>query len=164
MTCQKGGLLDFVKVLDFGLVKNVNGQATRELTGNVRIGGTPLYMAPERLTSKNSVDLRADIYSVGAVAYCLLSGQPVFHPTDELNLLHQIVNEKPRRLGEVAADIPSGLERVVMDCLAKDPDQRPASAEELQRRLDSCRGIEAWTQSHAREWWEKHRPSETPSA
>ena len=87
MLCERGGQYDFVKVLDFGLVWQVGDGHDTRITRPHRVIGTPLYMAPERITNPLEADLRSDIYSLGAVAYHLLSGRPVFRSVTDLELL-----------------------------------------------------------------------------
>jgi Protein kinase domain len=93
MVCRYGGEYDFVKILDFGLVKQLDTEHSRDLTRNLRILGTPLYMAPERLRNPADVDARADIYAVGAVGFVMLSGRRIFEETgDDLNLTTKVLN------------------------------------------------------------------------
>ena len=94
MLCKRGGDFDVVKVLDFGLVMDMRTPKSNELTGK-RLAGTPLYMAPERVTSVGSVDARVDVYSLGAVAYYLLTGRPLFAASGDDELLYKVVNEAP---------------------------------------------------------------------
>lgn len=126
MLCERGGACDFVKVLDFGLVRQLDEPANLEISAPHHLVGTPLYMAPERLRNSASADVRSDIYSMGAVAYFLLTGHPVFRALTVLDLQNQILQAEPEPpSNSVPSPIPAGLERLVLACLAKDPADRP---------------------------------------
>ena len=99
MVCRYGGVYDHVKILDFGLVKHVTEKHSRDLTRSLRILGTPLYMAPERLRNPADVDARVDIYAVGAVAFLMLTGRKLFESTNDLELSSHILNDEPRQVG-----------------------------------------------------------------
>ncbi|HMI91896.1 MAG TPA: serine/threonine-protein kinase [Polyangiales bacterium] len=164
MVVDRGGIADLVKVLDFGLVKDVGFKASAgaaseaELTMADTITGTPLYIAPETLTAPESVDARADIYALGAVGYWLLTGTHVFggHSIVEVcaHHLHTVPDPPSTRLG---APVSADLEAVVLACLAKRPEDRPASAHVLRERLRACAAAGRWTQARAAEWWALHR-------
>jgi serine/threonine-protein kinase len=150
---------DFAKVLDFGLVKSLAPDYSQHLTVDGRSAGTPAYMAPEVAMGDGVVDGRADLYALGCVAYYLLTGQQVFEEktATAAALAHvQKTPVPPSHRSELA--IPPELERVVLDCLAKKPADRPASATELERRLAACSLDAAWTQAEAAEWWQTYRP------
>jgi eukaryotic-like serine/threonine-protein kinase len=145
---------DFVKVLDFGLVKSVAG-ATGEHSLATAAGltpGTPAYMAPEMALGER-VDGRADLYALGCVAYYLLTGALVFEGETGLQMIARHLREEPvppsRR---TTLPIPAALERLVLGCLAKKPEDRPQSAAELARSLAGIEG-EPWGEERAREWW-----------
>jgi eukaryotic-like serine/threonine-protein kinase len=146
---------DFVKVLDFGLVK-ADGRWLREdvrLTAPEALSGTPAYMAPE-MAAGEEVDYRADLYALGCVGYFLLTGSLVFEGENALQLVLKHVQTEPVppsvRLGR---PIPEALERVILHCLAKAPGARPADASTLAKLLTRA-GADEWTQDHARQWWE----------
>ncbi len=149
---------DFVKVLDFGLVKSVAGERLEESHASA-IGvtpGTPAYMAPE-MVNGGEVDGRADLYSLGCVAYYLLTGTLVFEGETAIQTILQHVQQPPVPPSERAAvPIPPRLEALVLACLAKQPGDRPASAGDLRRELDAA-GVEPWTEEHAAVWWRTHR-------
>jgi ligand-binding sensor domain-containing protein/serine/threonine protein kinase len=160
--CRRGNDPDFVKVLDFGLVKdmaeplNVPG-AGSDVTLPGVVMGTPAFMAPEALRSSTLADARSDLYALGAIAYTCLTGAHVFESESLYSLVVAHVTEAPVppsvRLG---APVPPSLERLVLDCLAHDPAHRPASAEELLARLADCTDVPAWTDDDARHWWKLH--------
>ena len=164
MLCERGDSRDVVKVLDFGLVKEVTRARAGELTSGHQIAGTPLYMAPERVTSPNRLDARVDVYSLGAVGYYLQTGLPIFEPSDEQELIHKVVNEAPERPSVVSPQpVPQELEKLIMDCLAKDPNERPQSVFEVVERLEALVGVGAWTQADATEWWKHHQVARATS-
>ena len=153
---RRGDLCDFVKVLDFGLVKALHREVAAASTRNA-IVGTPHFMSPEAVGTPDSVDVRSDIYCVGAVGYWLVTGQTLFENGPVESIMDQQVNVRPPlpsiRLGR---RISSDLERVLMRCLEKNPQQRPQSAEELGSALAECVESERWTSDRARQWWEQH--------
>lgn len=154
MICHLGGEYDIAKVLDFGLVKSLDDPGTKELTGRFEVGGTPVYMAPERLTSPETVDARADIYAVGAVAYYLLSGRSIFQSIDEVSLLSSIPSTEPVPIADVATnDLPPALASIVMACLSKKPEDRPASVDTLAAALGGVPLPAVWTKKDAHSWW-----------
>jgi hypothetical protein len=164
LVVDRGGISDLVKVVDFGLVKDTgstaSGAAAPEpaLTVENAITGTPLYIAPETVSAPETVDARADLYALGAVGYWLLTGTHVFGGKSILEVcahhLHSVPEVPSARLGRpVAAD----LETVLLACLAKRPEDRPASAHVLRERLLACAAAGRWTQARAAEWWKVHR-------
>ena len=140
--CRQGGLYDFPKVVDFGLVKDLEPAASAALTRADVIAGTPLYIAPEAITSPESVSPQSDLYSLGAVGYFALTGQNPFQGRTLVEVCSHHLHTKPEppstRLDE---PLPADLEALVLDCLEKDPTRRPASARELRRRLEGLRGL-----------------------
>jgi len=162
MVCRRGGEYDVVKILDFGLVKNVAAPHSRDLTRSLRILGTPLYMAPERLRNPADVDARADIYAVGAVAYFLLTGKKLFEALDDLALTTRILNEEPRRVASVAPQaIPTELDILVAACLEKKREDRPQRVADLVEAFEALSSELRWTQREAEEWWAKVPPAES---
>ena len=154
MVCRHGGMYDHVKLLDFGLVKHVTGKHSRDLTRSLRILGTPLYMAPERLRNPADVDARVDIYALGAVAYLMLTGRRLFDSTDDLALTSRILNDAPVPLREAAPQpVPPELERIVMSCLEKRREDRPQRVADLVEALDALAAEHRWTQREAEAWW-----------
>jgi serine/threonine-protein kinase len=158
--CQMGIEYDFVKVLDFGLVKNVSLQETLHLTEPGLTAGTPAYMAPEVALGDESIDGRVDIYSLGCVAYFLLTGSAVFDEKTATATALAHVNRTPlppSKRSEVP--VPLGLEGLVLRCLAKKPEQRPRSAGEVLRLLSAMTEAPAWTQERAEAWWQTCLPA-----
>jgi CHASE1-domain containing sensor protein/tRNA A-37 threonylcarbamoyl transferase component Bud32 len=160
--CHHGLEYDFVKVLDFGLVRDDRRSTAEDLTATSpdTFVGTPAFCAPEMVAPEIDVDGRSDIYSLGCVAYWLLTGRAVFEGETALAVILAHVDEKPTppsALSEI--EIPPGLESIVMSCLEKEPSRRPRSAEELARGLEACAAAAEWTQTRARKWWETHRPA-----
>jgi tRNA A-37 threonylcarbamoyl transferase component Bud32 len=150
MLCELGGQYDVVKVLDFGLVKSI---ATSDLqaTGNQELTGTPLYIAPERIRRSASVDNRSDIYSVGTVAFYLLTSEFLFDGETSADVLYCVVNQPPRCPSEAAMqEIPAPLDELVLSCLQKDPQDRPPNMAAVIEVLDSLALANPWTQGNAR--------------
>jgi serine/threonine-protein kinase len=159
MLCTQGGERDVVKLLDFGLVKDLEVDPVDQdikLTGANGLTGTPQYMAPEAILAPNSVDARTDIYTLGAVAYFLLAGSPVFEGRSILEVCGKHLHQKPEPLAAHGIAIPAALEAVVLACLEKDADRRPQTAADLRQRLEACT-VEPWDSESARLWWLKHQ-------
>jgi hypothetical protein len=156
--CVRGDVPDFVKVLDFGLAKQLETQDPKLSTAGVVLG-TPLYMAPEVIANPDAVDARADIYALGAVMYFLLTGTPPFRGETPLAVFAQALHQTPEppslRLGK---PVPRDLEQLVLRCLAKAPAQRPESAAELSALLVACSGVAPWTEADAKRWWQERSP------
>ena len=153
MLCNRGGIPDFVKVLDFGLAKHLVGNRDPRLSQSATLIGTPLYVAPELVVNQANIDGRVDLYAVGAVAYFLLTGTPVFtgNTTFEVCAKHLSMPPEPpsQRLGR---EVPPELEAIVLQCLAKEPGARPTSAEMLAERLRKL-PLGTWDLARARAWW-----------
>jgi serine/threonine-protein kinase len=149
---------DFVKVLDFGLVKNAGvGAAQPQATIEGVIMGTPAYMAPE-MALGDIVDARADLYALGCVAYYLLTGAQVFAGDTALKVITQHLQAVPVRPSErTELPIPAALEQLVMACLAKKPEERPQSARQLAQALGTIDGM-TWSEEEASRWWRQHHP------
>jgi eukaryotic-like serine/threonine-protein kinase len=151
---------DFVKVLDFGLVKSV-GSMTGEDSMATAAGltpGTPAYMAPEMALGEK-VDGRADIYALGCVAYYLLTGTLVFEGAASFQVIAKHIQETPVPPSQrTELEIDPALDRVVLSCLAKKPADRPQTAAELDRELAEIE-TEPWSQEEANRWWRQHQPA-----
>ncbi len=150
--CERGGMPDVAKVLDFGLVKDQALPEAAALTQSNVIIGTPLYMAPEALASPQRVGPRTDLYALGAVGYFLLTGSPVFTGNTVEVLGHHLHTSPVRPSERLGRALPSHLEEVVLSCLEKDPDRRPRDARALDHALEAA-GVEGWTDDDARAWW-----------
>ncbi len=159
--CRYGEDLDFVKVLDFGIVKSSqdgDGAATA-LTGENAVHGTPAFMAPEQALGNANIDGRADIYSLGCVAYWLLTGQLVFTADSPTGLLMKHIQATPVAPStRTELHIPQSVDRVILACLAKDPADRPQSARALSQLLAELDLPEEWTEVRSKQWWEKNLP------
>ncbi len=151
---QRGGVPDFVKVLDFGLAKARVEEGQIELTAPSATLGTPLYMSPEAVEHPDTVDARSDLYSLGAVGYFLVTGEALF---DCLTLgevlMHQVKDLPVRPSERLGKPVSSDLEELLMRCLAKNPASRPANARELDDALARCRNAAGWTREQADDWW-----------
>jgi serine/threonine-protein kinase len=151
---------DFVKVLDFGLVKSVssgNGEQSLATAAGL-VAGTPAYMAPEMALGEH-VDGRADLYALGCVAYYLLTSHMVFEGASGLGMITKHMRDIPvPPSARAELSIPAELERLVLACLAKEPSQRPRSALELSRSLAAIEA-EPWSGEQAEQWWRLHQPT-----
>jgi serine/threonine-protein kinase len=160
--CRRFGEPDAVKVLDFGLAKNKADPAT-SVTGQDVVLGTPLYISPEAVKGA-AIDGRSDIYSLGAVAYCMLTGEPVFTASTVMEVCAKHLHTAPvapsERLGR---PVPADLEAIVLRCLAKSPGDRYPTAAELERALAACAAAEQWSADRARDWWQEHGSAPTPA-
>jgi serine/threonine-protein kinase len=145
---------DFVKVLDFGLVKSTTAVdvTQTQATAHGTALGTPAYMAPEAALG-NAIDGRTDLYSLGCVSYFLLTGELVFAGTEGLQMIVKRLHEDPAPPStRTELVIPPELERVVMQCLSRDPAGRPQSALQLDELLATL-PVPPWTAADAAEWW-----------
>jgi serine/threonine-protein kinase len=159
--CRYGRQVDFVKVLDFGLVKlhhhGEQGESPElELTIDHSVGGTPAFIAPEQVAGEQ-VDGRTDIYSLGCVAYWLLTGSYVFEGNSALQTMVMHVREAPPApSSRTEQPVPDALDRIVLACLEKDPAGRPQSVDELAALLEACDVGDPWTPARAANWWSAH--------
>ena len=148
MLCTAGGVYDTVKILDFGLVRDLTDDSAED-----EMAGTPMYLAPECILAAQSGSPRSDLYALGAVGYFMLTGTTIFPDSDIATILAQQI-EAPIpfpsvRLGQA---LPDDLEYVIMACLSKDPGDRPDSAAHLAQLLRACDAAE-WTARDAEQWW-----------
>jgi serine/threonine protein kinase len=154
--CRRRSEPDTVKVLDFGLVKDVATQAPTLSRADLMIG-TPLYMAPEAFLQPDSVEARSDLYSLGAVAYLLLTGTPVFSGATAVEICANHIHAEPEPLStRLWRELPADLEQLVLACLAKKPEQRPAEASVLRAALEACADAGRWSGAQAESWWSAH--------
>ena len=165
--CRLGIQFDFIKVLDFGLVKldhDPSGQAT-QLTQEGLTTGTPAYLSPEVALGQGEVDARTDLYSLGCVAYWLVTGQLVFKGETPMQVVVDHIQTTPIPPSQrTELDIPSALEQIILSCLEKKPEKRPQTALELGERLAACEIRQPWTQEDARRWWALNKPAEEPTS
>ncbi|MCU0725387.1 MAG: serine/threonine protein kinase [Planctomycetes bacterium] len=161
LLCRRGVDFDFVKVLDFGLVKLEVDQASAGDSGLTKDGslvGSPGYMAPEVLRGLEPT--RAlDVYAFGCVAFWLLAGRKVFEAPTAAMLFYSHLHDRPDSLSVAAGrPVPESLERLVLRCLEKEPHERPASFEEIERELEATGLAAQWTPDDARSWWASRAP------
>jgi eukaryotic-like serine/threonine-protein kinase len=153
--CERGGTPDVVKVLDFGLVKQIGSERdvhTSYSTVN-HIVGTPLYLSPEGITAPQSLDGRSDLYAVGCVGYMLLTGAPPFTGESVVEVCGHHLHTPPPPFSERAPHVPSDLARVILRCLEKSRDKRPPDAASLRNDLLACSSAADWSADGARAWW-----------
>ncbi|MCC7033382.1 MAG: serine/threonine protein kinase [Acidobacteria bacterium] len=165
--CERGGEPDVAKVVDFGLVKRIDAideEATQVVTAGIALLGTPLYIAPETISGRDDADGRADLYALGAVGYYLLTGTPVFTGKTVVEVLAHHLHTRPQPpSARTASTIPGDLEHLVLECLAKSPDDRPRDARSLELELSVCAARTPWPRDQAAAWWAAFRQAH-PSA
>ena len=164
MLCRQIGRADIAKLLDFGLVRELDG--VDKTRSDIRtLTGTPLYMAPESIVNPHTVDGRADLYALAAVGYFLLVGAPVFEARTVIEVcglhLHAAPVPPSERLGR---PLPEALERTILRGLAKKPDERYPSAEAFARELRLAQEGVSWTPEEAQAWWSNHVPLDSGGA
>jgi len=152
---KRGGHYDVIKVLDFGLVKQVAELSSSRLTQDGVISGTPYFMSPEQARGRDDIDTRTDIYSLGAVGYALLTGHPPFEGKNPLDVVIAHIHDDLVPPSTHQGDVPADLEQVILRCLAKRPEDRFPDAESLEQSLSECAVADQWTQSQAVEWWQR---------
>ncbi len=161
--CRYGLEYDFVKVLDFGLVKpaGVDAPGDVKLTDVGSFAGTPAYVSPEAaMGERDKVDMGSDIYSLGCVAYWLLTGRTVFAGSTPMQVLFQHVHQEPAPPSSCTElKIPKELDALVLECLRKEKEARPRSVEQLGARLEALPFDDPWTVERSRQWWDRHRPA-----
>ena len=150
---QRGGMDDVGKLLDFGLVRPPIEQRAPHLSDEGHILGTPLFMSPEQAIGGRELDERTDIYSLGAVAYYLLTGRPPFEEGGGIGVLIAHARDPVVPPSQIRAAVPMDLERVVMRCLAKNATDRFHDAGSLDQALGECDCTGDWDQDRAARWW-----------
>ena len=155
----RGGRYDVTKLLDFGLVKPapVSREVSAQVSHDGVITGSPLFMSPEQVLG-DPVDRRGDLYSLGTVAYFLLTGRPPFPGTQAVRVMLAHAHDAVPPPSRHRPDLPDDLERVILRCLAKKPDDRYPDAEALEHALASCADAGRWTPEHAARWWRDAQP------
>jgi eukaryotic-like serine/threonine-protein kinase len=163
--CERGGLPDVVKLLDFGLVKQIDAGGAPALTHTDSITGTPHYMAPEAIVDPRGVDHRVDLYGLGGVGFCLLTGRPPFEGTSVVEICGHHLHTPPRVPSEVlGAPVPADLEALILSCLAKSPKARPADALEVHDRLAACARTSPFNVTESRDFWRTLKQTRVASA
>lgn len=153
--CAIGMQTDFAKVLDFGLVRDLNVEHRLTIQGTTP--GTPAYVAPETLTDK--IDHRSDLYALGCVAYWMLTGHTVFEAATRIEMLAAHSQQQPVAPSKrVELPIPVELDDLILALLAKNPNDRPQSARELSERLAEIPLATPWTHDRSETWWRVHLP------
>lgn len=151
---ERGGVYDVAKLLDFGLVRE---QAKRDgdarLTQEGSFSGSPLYMCPEQIKAYDKLDARSDVYSLGAVAYYLVTGRPPFVSENIWDIMAAHGRDPVKPPAEVNPAMPSDLESVIVRCLAKLPANRFQDVESLEKALSGCACAGQWTEDEAAAWW-----------
>lgn len=159
MVGQSGLDSDFIKVLDFGLVKAMEDAESAKLTRDGLTTGTPAFMAPELAMGSADADARADLYAVGCVGYWLLTGHTVFEAPNVMAMaLAHVQNEPIAPSKRTELPVPADLDELLLACLAKDPADRPASARALRARLEACPASREWDEEAGYRWWRHHAP------
>jgi eukaryotic-like serine/threonine-protein kinase len=162
IACERGDVFDVVKLLDFGLVHGTGlGMDSDRLTQYGTVIGSPPYMSPEQAAGKNNLDARSDIYSLGAVAYFLLTGQAPFVRETAMMMLMAHAYEPVVPPAKLRPEVPDDLQAIVLRCLEKDPSRRFPDARSLEQALASCAAADHWTAEEAALWWHEH-PLPTP--
>jgi serine/threonine-protein kinase len=160
---RRGEIPDFVKVLDFGLVREMKGDQHLTRSNIDTVVGTPLFLSPEAVATPDRIDARADLYGLGCVAYFLVTGSAPFTGKNLIELCaHHLHTPPPPPSSRLP--VPEDLERVILACLAKDRAARPESAEALDRLLASCRDAGSWGDAEAEAWWASAPSMSTPVA
>ena len=153
--CERGGVADVAKVVDYGLVKEVSRDRS-ESTGVTF--GTPGYLAPETVTDPSSVGPAVDIYALGAVGYFLMTGQRMFDGKTAVEIcIKHVTLDPPRPSDVVPTYVSPELEAVIMKCVARRPEDRFASIVELGQALRALPPSTEWTETEAERWWETYR-------
>lgn len=152
---QRGGIYDVAKLLDFGLVKPMSMPDAPQLTQMGVISGTPHYMSPEQAVGE-SPDERSDIYSLGVVAWYLVTGRELFEENNPMKVILAHAHQTPPAPSTVNVDVSSELDSIILRCLEKDPGKRPQSASDLNELLESVPESKGWSDLQAAQWWTCH--------
>ncbi len=160
----RGCIYDTAKLLDFGLVQRVGlNSGADKLTMQGTILGSPSYMSPEQAVGKDHLDARTDIYSLGGLAFFLLTGRPPFERDTPMATLVAHVHDTPPALADLRPDLPEDLQAVVQRCLAKNPDDRFQDADTLEQALATCACADDWNKRDAAAWWRRHDHADLPA-
>jgi tRNA A-37 threonylcarbamoyl transferase component Bud32 len=162
MLCERGGVYDVIKVVDFGLVTEFSATGAQRHERGLLIG-TPLYMAPEIIADPGRASPASDIYALGAVGYFLLTGRNVFEGENAAEICAKHLDEAPEPPSQRAGvPVPADLEAIILRCLEKDPGARPASAAEVRDALLGCKDAGTWSHEDAQQWWRDYASIEEP--
>lgn len=156
-TCRLGPHFDFLKLLDFGIVR-MTSSTSHTVTSPGQLSGTPNTLAPEVVAGERA-GVHADIYGIGCVAYWLLTGRHVFQADNVMALLMQHTSKQPEPMSQHNPSVPRELEAIILKCLEKDPANRPQTAYDLADQLASLDFAQPWNRERARVWWSEHMPS-----
>jgi serine/threonine-protein kinase len=158
LICERGGVQDVAKLLDFGLAQctGVHKQNADKLTIQGTIVGSPPFMSPEQASGRDDLDARTDIYSLGAVAYFLLTGKAPYERDTAMQMMMAHAYEPLIHPNRLRPDLPSDLQEVIVRCLEKDPAKRFQSADGLEKALAACANSGLWTTDRATTWWKNH--------
>ena len=161
MICRYGGEFDFLKVLDFGLVKKPTGDGSAMITNPATVLGTPAFLAPESMSGSKFVDGRADLYALAASAFWMLTARLVFLSDRPLEMVKLHLTEPPPRVSAHSRfEIPGALDSLILDCLQKKPEDRPSSADVVRSRLEAIPLPSRWDRERAAAWWKERMPPE----
>lgn len=155
---ERGRACDVVKLLDFGLVQTISKNPIQLRNVSTKLHGSPSYMCPEQAVGLTP-DCRGDLYSLGAVAYFLLTGRPPFVDENPIMLVVAHATTKVPTFQEIGVDVPEDLGRLVLKCLSRDPNDRFESARHLREALELCNCLQDWSWKHAEDWWDEFRPT-----
>jgi len=153
MAAYRGGQYDVAKLLDFGLVKTLRQNDSVHVSQEGTVAGSPLYMSPEQVMHSQPPDRRTDIYGLGSVAYFMLTGRPPFLGENAMAVMVAHARDPVTPPSQIRPDIPADLERVVLRCLAKKPDDRYPDTASLAQDLEACADAPNWSPRHAALWW-----------
>ena len=155
---KRGGIDDVAKLLDFGLVKTTSSHGDAKITHDGALTGSPLYMSPEQASGDREPDARSDIYSLGCVAYHMLTGRPPFDDAHPMKVVIAHVRDQVLLPSKVNPEVPRDLEQVVIRCLAKEPHERYQDVASLDHAFGQCQAAGKWTPQDASQWWETVAP------
>jgi serine/threonine-protein kinase len=161
--CRRGGMHDVVKVLDFGLVRELQNDDDVGGSNIDTVVGTPQYLSPEAILTPDRVDARADLYGLGGVAYFLLTGSAPFEGRSLVEICSHHLHTAPQPLSQ-RRPVSADLEALVLRCLGKDPSARPASAAALAGELRACEDAGSWSAESAERWWAEMEKISLPEA
>jgi hypothetical protein len=157
LLCERGGEGDVAKIVDFGLVKDLRASGDAAQTRDGSLAGTPLYIAPESISAPEAIDARADLYSLGALAYFLLVAEPLFRGKNIVEVCAAHLHTPPPAASKRRPEVGRDLDAVLARCLEKQPTARFDSALDLRAALLACERGEPWSATEAAAWWAEHR-------